>query len=188
MARWALFLVNPFDSSCFTASDSDSIFSGCPVACSPTSAARMAPRTDTCNDDRWRTQVSELAAPAIIRGSAWYVERGKSLFAFAMFGFSSSCLPPFPAAKSSRAGISHSVRGSLTTFVLSSPVTIAFSRSSHISQRMRFALKHVGAHIVAHERPGVFAAQLMPTMAATRSSAIPISASMVANVRRGHGW
>jgi len=29
------------------------------------------------------------------------------------------------------------------------------------SQRMRFPLKHVGVHIMAHQRPGFFAARLM---------------------------
>ena len=49
---------------------------------------------------------------------------------------------------------------------------------------MRLPLKHVGVHIMAHERPGVFAARLMTDDRSNQIERYPISASMVANVRR----
>ena len=51
------------------------------------------------------------------------------------------------------------------------------------SERMRLALKHVGAHVMVDQRAGVLAARLVADNRGDQIERNPISANMVANVR-----
>ena len=183
-ARWALFLVNPFDSSCFTASESDSNFFAVPrrMFADPLRRGWLRERiraTTIGGEHKSRTRGSEPLSA--VRPGTWNAV--KRLFAFAISASAPVACRRFRRQVEPCGDFSPSPR---------QPHDFGALLAGHDRlqplipdlQRMRFPLKHVGVHVMADECPGVFAARLMTDDRGNQIQRDPISASMVANVRR----